>query len=165
MGKSFFPVTGCLPVRRTRKRNAKLNIFDFLWTRWRLAADIRLITRPRCDCLYRRSTMKWMQPEVTVVSMCHKPKQTPCRSMFWGASFFRPLSTTWKCVSLISNFLQLVQFWARRLGLALKTSWPFTETVMLLNWPGNFKLTRCKLLICFAFSKIIDARWDVYCQI
>jgi len=27
---SFFPVTGCLQVRRTRKRNAKLNIFYFL---------------------------------------------------------------------------------------------------------------------------------------
>jgi len=32
-------------------------------------------------CLYRRSTMKWMQLGVTVVSMSHEPKQMLRRSM------------------------------------------------------------------------------------
>jgi len=58
--------------------------------------------------------------------------------------------------------------------LSLST-WPSNEVELAVYGDGDvIELARllqvdtyvwCKLLISFAFSKIIDARWDVYCQI
>jgi len=82
----------------------------------------------------------WMQPLVTAVSMvmCYDTNQSRrhvvrcCEAQF----SFRPLSITLKCVSLISNFLQLVQFWA------MKTSGDEDEWGRLCRTRDVIKLAR-----------------------
>jgi len=107
------------------------------------------------------STMQWMQSGVTTC----------------GFDVSRNKADVTSFDAMRRHFLQAVvdnmevRFTDQQLlaagAVSSQSTWPTDEDQlagMLLNWPGYFKLTRCKLLISFTYSKVIDARWEVYCQ-